>query len=261
MSNTRLPSTCEHVHADAAARRRRLLRLLGVQIQAISPTSIPSAARRTLRHASFSHSTLLNIQRTRRYRRPPSGTTARRCIRSGALEPVAVAGQRLHGQRLLAPREAGEARGDFCGISRFREYRISGARGGQGRTRHKQCAESRRTSRPNLASFSRVSTRRETGRKGIWGEKSLVHLSHLVRSGQTRMSSVGPLQTGHVEKLRKTCQKERSFIWRGRSSCLYGTSSMLQKKGGVGVLMCVSGDALLGGAALGEHFFGVFRGH
>ena len=44
------------------------------------------------------------------------------------------------------------------------------------------------------------------------------------------MSSVGPLQTGHVEKLGKLARKT-SFIWRGRSSCLYGTSSMLQKRG------------------------------
>lgn len=85
----------------------------------------------------------------------------------GPLEPVAVAGQRLHGQLLLAPRGVGEAGGDFCGISRFREYRISGARGGQGRTRHKQCAESRRTSRPNLASFSRVSTRRDRAQRHL----------------------------------------------------------------------------------------------
>ena len=85
----------------------------------------------------------------------------------GPLEPIAVAGQRLRGQLLLAPRGVGEAGGDFCGISRFREYRISGARGGQGRTRHKQCAESRRTSRPNLASFSRVSTRRDRAQRHL----------------------------------------------------------------------------------------------
>ena len=50
------------------------------------------------------------------------------------------------------------------------------------------------------------------------------------------MSSVGPLQTGHVEKLGKLARKT-SFIWRGRSSCLYGTSSILQKRG-VGVRVC-----------------------
>ena len=43
------------------------------------------------------------------------------------------------------------------------------------------------------------------------------------------MSSVGPLQTGHVEKPGKLARKT-SFIWRGRSSSLYGTSSMLQKR-------------------------------
>lgn len=35
---------------------------------------------------------------------------------------------------------------------------------------------------------------------------------------------------------------------------------MLQKKGRRGTSV-FPGDALLGGAALGEHFFGVFRGH
>ena len=157
MSNTRLPSRrtrpCGRPGspppAPSPARRSDKLS---------PPTSIPSAARRTLRHTSFSHSTLLSNGRAGTAGRPP-GTTAWRCIRSG----TARTGRRSRAATPwpAPPRPTGSRRGwrRFCGISRFREYRIFGARDGQGRTRHRQCAESCRTNRPNLASFSRVSTR------------------------------------------------------------------------------------------------------
>ena len=45
----------------------------------------------------------------------------------GPLEPIAVAGQRLRGELLLAPRGAGEAGGDFWGISRCGEGRATAA--------------------------------------------------------------------------------------------------------------------------------------
>lgn len=73
------------------------------------------------------------------------------------------------------------------------------------------------------------------------------------------MSSVGPLQTGHIEKLGKLARKT-SFIWRGRSSCLYGTSSMLQKRG-VGVRVCFPEIRFSGVQLSGSTFLGVFRGH
>ena len=175
----------------------------------------------------------------------------------GPLEPVAVAGQRLRGQLLLAPRGVGEADGDFCGISRFREYRIFGARDGQGRTRHRQCAESRRTNRPNLASFSRVSTRGDRVQRRLG--RSLSSTYHIPLDLDSLNVISWSTANRPCRKARKTCQKDVLHL--ERSIFLPLRNLLDAVKRGVGIRVCFPEIRFSGGAALGEHFSGVFRGH
>ena len=175
----------------------------------------------------------------------------------GPLEPVAVAGQRLRGQLLLAPRGVGEAGGDFCGISRFREYRIFGARDGQGRTRHKQCAESRRTSRPNLASFSRVSTRGDRVQRNLG--RSLSSTYHIPLDLDSLNVISWSTANRPRRKARKTCQKDVLHLARAIFQPLRNLLDAAKK--GRRATGAFPGDTFLGGAALGAHFSRVFRGY
>ena len=174
----------------------------------------------------------------------------------GPLEPVAVAGQRLRGQLLLAPRGVGEAGGDFCGISRFREYRIFGARDGQGRTRHRQCAESCRTNRPNLASFSRVSTRGDRVQRNLG--RSLSSTYHIPLDLDSLNVISWSTANRPCRKARKTCQKDVLHL--ERSIFLPLRNLLDAAKRGVGVRVCFPEIRFSGVQLSGSTFRGCFAG-
>lgn len=89
----------------------------------------------------------------------------------GPLEPVAVAGQRLHGQRLLAPRGAGEAGGDSAEFQGSGNT-VSPVPGAVKDAPGTSNAPNRAEQAVQIWQVFREFRREETGRKGIWGEIS-----------------------------------------------------------------------------------------
>lgn len=91
------------------------------------------------------------------------------------------------------------------------------------------------------------------------GAKSLVHLSHLVRSGQLECHQLAHCKQA-TSKSSENLPERRPSSGEVDLPASTEPPRCCKKKGRRGTSV-FPGDALLGGAALGEHFFGVFRGH